>query len=362
MRISRHYIDQIRAAATASDLYPLVQKAIELEHATIPPYLCGLFTLRIGTNEDVAQIIRSVVVEEMLHFTIASNLLLALGGAPRIDRPDFVPKYPGELPFGIGDHFSVHLRKCTTAQVRDVFMKIEEPDEIIDIPTDQFRLMQLAAADVPEEFATIGLFYEFLAEKIREIDARTPIAWHTEQQNVARQWFTDPDEMFLIDSVESAVAAIHVVVDQGEGTHTDPFDADGRPAHYYRFKEIVEGRRLVRRPGATPPYAFGGLPVTLDERQVWDMDDDPSIEKYRPGSDSHRMATQFSYSYTRALNALHLAFNGEKEQIDHAMGVMYELRLLAQQVLAVAAEYADGSANPNGKATGLSFEYQAVNA
>lgn len=361
MRIASEYIHQLRAAATVEDLYPLVQKAIELEHATIPPYLCGYFTLKIGSNEDAGQIIRSVVIEEMLHFSLASNLLLALGGAPQIDTPDFVPKYPGELPFKIGDHLEVHLRKCSIAQVQDVFMAIEKPDVVIDIPTATAGRMNLAAIDVPDEFATIGLFYEFLAQKIREIDASTPITWHTDKQNVASQWFTDPDEMFLIDSTDAAVKAIGVIVDQGEGTHTDPFDTDGVPAHYYRFEEIVRGRRLIPKPGAVPPYEFGGLPVYLDAEQIWDMDDDPAIAKYAAGTVSHRMATQFSYSYTRALNALHLAFNGEKAQIDHAMGVMYELRLLAQQVLATPAVYADGSSNDAGKGTGLSFEYVEVN-
>lgn len=362
MRIASEYIHQLKAAAAVEDLFPLVQKAIELEHATIPPYLCGYFTLKIGSNAEVAEIIRSVVIEEMLHFSLASNLLLALGGSPQINSPDFVPTYPGELPFKIGDDLKVHLRPCSIDQVRDVFMAIEKPDKVIPIPDAQVKAMSLASMEVDEEFATIGQFYLFLAAKIRELDGQSPIQWHTDPQNVASQWFTDPDEMFLIDSTAKAVQAIEVIVDQGEGTHTDPFDTEGAPAHYYRFEEIVRRRRLIPRPGETPPYAFGGLPVMLDPNQVWNMDPDPAIAKYKPGSESHRMATQFSYSYTRALNALHLAFNGQKDQIDHAMGVMYELRLLAQQVLAVPAEYADGSPNPEGKGTGLSFEYVAVNA
>ena len=42
--------------------------------------------------------IKGVVIEEMLHMTIAANVLNAVGGHPAIDRPDFVPNYPQDLP------------------------------------------------------------------------------------------------------------------------------------------------------------------------------------------------------------------------------------------------------------------------
>ena len=62
MRIQRSYVDAVIKATCADDLLPLVQDAIKLEHATIPPYLCGYFTLKLGTNEAVGDIIRSVVI------------------------------------------------------------------------------------------------------------------------------------------------------------------------------------------------------------------------------------------------------------------------------------------------------------
>ncbi len=366
MKIHRTYIEQVQSAAKVEDLWPLVQKAIELEHATIPPYLCGYFTLRLGTNTEVADIIRSVVIEEMLHFSIACNLLLGLGGSPEINQPGFVPDYPHDLPFDIGNDLEVHLRKCSVGQVKEVFMGIEKPDEVIPIasaraPAAAAAPMAIEAMDVPKEFETIGLFYEFLARKIQELDAKQPICWKITDQNVASQWFTDPDEMFLIDRTDKATKAIHVIIDQGEGTHSDPFDEDGIPAHFYRFQQIVKGRKLIEKPGEKPPYEFGGEAISLDTANVWNMDDDPKIAKYKAGSTSHRMAVQFSYSYTRLLNSLHLAFNGQQEQLGHAMGVMYELRLLAQQVLATPAEFADGSENTGAVGTGLSFEYRALN-
>jgi len=41
---------------------------------------------------------RSVVMEEMLHMVHAANVLNAIGGAPSLDHPGFIPKYPLILP------------------------------------------------------------------------------------------------------------------------------------------------------------------------------------------------------------------------------------------------------------------------
>lgn len=150
---------------------------IELEHATIPPYLCGYFSIKQAgmaapngsrTGNGLAgDIIRSVVVEEMLHLTIACNLMNALDGEPAIDNPQFVPQYPGELPFGLGDHFEVYLRKCSVEQVRDVFMKIEEPENPIDVPVIQSMIVGLAS--VEDLDPTIGKLYQALALRIKDL-------------------------------------------------------------------------------------------------------------------------------------------------------------------------------------------------
>ena len=39
IRLDRKVITAVQAAAVRDDLYPWLQKAIELEHSTIPPYL-----------------------------------------------------------------------------------------------------------------------------------------------------------------------------------------------------------------------------------------------------------------------------------------------------------------------------------
>ena len=84
-----------------------LQTAIEVEHSTIPAYLCALYSIKDGTNQEAAQIIKSVVLEEMLHMVLAANVLNAIGGEPKITHSEFVPRYPHPPLLD----FEVHLEK-----------------------------------------------------------------------------------------------------------------------------------------------------------------------------------------------------------------------------------------------------------
>lgn len=64
----------------------------ELDHSTIPLYLTAYFSIKEGTKLKIAEILYDIVVEEMLHFTIACNVLNAIGGNPRIYDPTFCIK------------------------------------------------------------------------------------------------------------------------------------------------------------------------------------------------------------------------------------------------------------------------------
>ena len=65
---------------TLEDLRQHLQWAIELEHTTLPPYLCALYSIKPGTNSEAVDVIASVFIEEMLHMTLAANVLNAVGG------------------------------------------------------------------------------------------------------------------------------------------------------------------------------------------------------------------------------------------------------------------------------------------
>ena len=349
LKIDPSYVAAIQAAREPGDLYWLVQKAIELEHATIPPYLAAYYSLKLGSNGMVGDIIRSVVLQEMLHMSIASNLMIAIGGSAEINRRHFVPRYPGPLPMGIGNGLIVPIEKCSVELVEKVFMVIEEPENPIHIPV---RLQATAEGTGPE-FHTIGEFYAALDQKLQEL-GQPAFLGDFGLEMVDNTWFP-PNELFPITGPESASAAIQLIVEQGEGTQTSPLDPEDEPAHYYRFQQIVKGKRLERDP-ATGGFVFGGAPVAIDERNVWNMQANGDPDTLPENSRARRASVQFAYGYTSLLNALHRTFNGEPATIEEAMGLMVQLRLAAQDVLSTPLP------DDPEVSTGLCFRWQRTTA
>src|SRR5258708_30412057 len=142
-------------------LHLALQRAIELEHATLPTYLYAYYSL--GTdNTDVGLLVFSVVFEEMLHFALACNILNAIGGSPDIDRPDFIPKFPGHLPGGVDQGLRVRLRRLSKEHVHDTFMAIQEPEDPLHFP-------HLAA--IAEKRLSIGAYY---TEILQELEKTSP--------------------------------------------------------------------------------------------------------------------------------------------------------------------------------------------
>ena len=116
----------LKRITTVDDLHRYLHAALQLEHATIPPYLTALYSIHPGTNSDAFHVLRVVAVEEMLHLTLAANLLNAVGGTPDLTRPGFVPKYPTYLPDGETD-FEVSRQRFSPAGL-ETFLNIERPE------------------------------------------------------------------------------------------------------------------------------------------------------------------------------------------------------------------------------------------
>lgn len=323
-----------------------LQSAIELEHATIPPYLYALYSLVPGSNSEIAEIIQSVVVEEMLHMTLSSNVLNALGGSPNIDQPGFIPKYPGPLPGGVQSDLVVHLAPFSMGQPNsqlDTFLQIESPENPLVFPT------ALVAADT----ITIGEFYTAISDAVAALGDGAFVDPPRNQ--------VGPDlmnEAIVVTDVASAQQAIQIIVDQGEGTSTSPLEVVGAGyAHYYRFNQIQKGALLipVANPGPDPEdkYAYAGAPVPFDPAGVYAVPRDPG--GYAPGSAQALANDNFNYAYTNLLGALHQLFNGAatQDQFNRAFGLMMSLK---EQAMGMMSGYPNPAA-----VAGPTFEYQPVN-
>ncbi|PSL31322.1 ferritin-like domain-containing protein [Dyadobacter jiangsuensis] len=323
LQIDSRYIEKALTANALEELYPLLQNAIELEHSTIPPYLTAMFSLNPGTNPVQRQIIHSIVIEEMLHMTIAANILNALGGKPVINSADFVPEYPGPLPMGIGNGLIVGLEKYSTDVVKNVFMEIEEPENPI-----VFKSVSLA--EMPT-YSTIGAFYQAIQQKIEEL---APDELPGDKSKQVTSSFFPADELFPIYTKQNAIDAINIIIEQGEGTSTSPLDQEDELAHYYRFEELYKGKRLVKDDTAPNGYSFSGPPIPFSPDGVFPLFPNTKTSMLPVGSEEWNRMNEFNTSYYSLLSGLHTTFNGQPGMLDNTVGVMYDLKLTAQKLCA----------------------------
>jgi rubrerythrin len=328
-----------------------LQNAVRLEHATIPTYLYALFSLKPGTNGEIAGLIESIVAEEMAHMALAANVLNAIGGSPSVDDPSLIPTFPGPLPGGVDADLTVHLEPFSKDLVENTFMVIEHPEHPLDFPT-------LEVEEPPEE--TIGTFYTKISKAIGELG--NSIFTGDPKRQVTKGF--SAVEVIPVTDVASAQRAIEIIIEQGEGTSQSPLDPEdpGDLAHYYRFAEIANGHRLVPNPDAgpdTPPdqrYSYTGPVIPFDAGGVYPLPKDPKAANYPEGSLARNLCDTFNYTYTSLLKSLHTVFNGQPDTLPTAIGLMWSLQ---EQFLEMARQPADPK-NPHGPVIAPSFEYLPV--
>ena len=189
-------------------------------------------------------------MEEMLHLTMAANLLNAVGGRPKLDAPSLLPQFPTYLPHS-NSAFEVPLLKFSPEAV-EIFLQIEQPGEHDGLPEDN-------------HFETIGQFYEAievalerLAEKLGE---EALFCGDPARQVTDELYYGGSGRIVTVADLESALAALEEIVEQGEGLqHQEVWDGDRdmfhpereEVAHYFRFQEIAVGRRLARATRRSP--------------------------------------------------------------------------------------------------------------
>jgi hypothetical protein len=260
------------AKVTPHNIGEAIQQAIEIEIATIPTYLYTYYTINRSPNQDVicqslldgmikagmphkeanekalwlsadimvyankaGAVIMSVVIEEMLHMALSSNMKQALAGKPLLtgNSPAEWPTYlPGHDP-----KFWINLAPFSLDQLV-TFLKIESPTPL---PT---LLMA-----TPIEYQTIGEFYKMIADCIsdpaNQPDPAHPLdpnRLHYDQKapqlvpnrgyyahnNIDTVYYDhkhnphfvnadDDGDLVHVHDKDSALRAISIIVDQGEG-------------------------------------------------------------------------------------------------------------------------------------------------
>lgn len=292
-----------------------LQAAIELEFATIPVYLCGLWSIadQSGLVHDA---IRGVTIDEMFHFGLACNMLTTIGGNPKLNTADAIPKYRGPLPGGVRPWLRVALTGLSKPVVEKMYMEIEYPE---NGPIVMFR---------GESYTTIGEFYDAILAAFRKLTAS--------EITGARQ-VTRGSRLFAIKSLADAERAIERIKREGEGTSQSPFSDDigMKPAHYYKFAEIFRGRKLKEVAPRVWKYEGEELPFPAVL---------PVAEVPEEGYPGEPKAAEFNRVYTSMLNHLQNAWmTGTSSELGEAVGVMFEMAGPARELMEKPRP--DGSGN-----------------
>lgn len=220
-----------------------LQTAIALEHSTMPLYTAAMYSLEVQ-NYPSYNIIRSVLMEEMLHMAAACNMLAALGGSPRVKGLD--PGFPSTgLPGRVAPDLTVLLAQLSRQQLRS-FMRIEAP------------LAMLTDGQRGATYATVGLFYDAIrdavtrnAAEIRGLVAQ-PGPANQVGGNIGYRVFAPRRG---VDVVEEFLSTIDMISGQGEGVGGGAEageDYQNEGSHYARFAELSFGARYLAPEPAAP--------------------------------------------------------------------------------------------------------------
>jgi hypothetical protein len=328
------------------DLKRHLQWALELEHSTIPPYLCALYSLHEGANTAAAGVIKSVVMEEMLHMTLVANVLNAVGGEPVADDPNFIPNYPTYLAHS-ADTFKVGLLPFSPEAI-ETFLKIERPARVHAPPQD-------------DRYQTIGQFYAAIEKALTDLcqsmgEKKLFCGEAYKQVDPKRWYYGGGGAPVLVTNLKTALEALQEIKVQGEGLDHGIFDDDTKfgqqeeLAHYFRFEEIMAGCRYAPNDKPGRPT---GAEFPVDWAAVHRMQPNPKAKTYEGQPDIHRLIIDFNKTYTTLLRTLHLAFNGQPNTLSSAVPIMYEMKYRAQALMKIPSGHGDGTT------VGPSFEYAA---
>ncbi|MET9681998.1 ferritin-like domain-containing protein [Streptomyces coeruleorubidus] len=322
-----------------------LQQAVMLELATLPPYLCALWSIE-DQESDVAAAIRRIVFDEMSHLGLAGNMLTTIGGTPRLADHKTVPKYPGQLPGGVRPELKVFLSGLTRDSL-ELFSRIEEPDDPV--------------VESGSEYTSIGAFYTAIHETFR---------LHPELITGARQIrrtmefsHGEGNDVVMLTSLGEVEKAIGIIKEQGEGTAASPENPhpgeQGELAHFYVFRELFHGRKLIKTSENPVRWEFAGddiampsaFPMGTVPAGGWEAGGLPA-----PDPETRNRLNAVNHGYSEMLRLLEQAWEATASGTAQSRlsAAVTQMRLLSEPAqLLMQRALPDGS----GKTYGPEFRY-----
>ncbi|MNV31018.1 Ferritin-like protein [compost metagenome] len=381
-------------------LQEFLQLGILIEHSTIPPYLTALYSIQDGTNLLASQIIRSVVVEEMLHMIMVCNVMNAVSIQPSVNRPQNYPSYPMKLPLNVD--FFVSLEKFSSNSIA-TFIAIESPSSptvkapVTDHGTEKVALF---SRGLPEEnnfwnveslkdflqknVDTIGEFYDVLfffivvfqvlafykangrlPQSFEELNKGGIFTGNPAKQIRPDQYYGSGGKLHTVEDLLGVMEVFQEIKGQGEGADDTIFDVDpsqfeegAELAHYFRFKEVFHEHFYIggnyepfmddqgMMPVTTPPV---GKELLVDWNASYPMRTNVKLADYQSNPQLYAQGKAFNKTYKQLLDAIQAAVEGHAEELEKSIMYMYALK---EQAVELMKQPLNGQEN-----AGPTFEY-----
>jgi hypothetical protein len=325
---------------TPKNMEEALQQAIEIEIATIPTYLSTYYSINrtpkqapitaeftqlllaqdltkqqaetkalelsakimVFANKAGANVM-SVLVEEMLHMSLVANVKQALFG-----DPELVGKSPTVWPAYLAGHepaFPINRAKLSHEQLA-TFKKIESPKPL--------SKKQVKVGAIP--YYTIGDFYQGIEDCIRQHycdDSNyhadraqlVPNRGYYAQNNIDTIYYdkahkpvyensADAGNLIHVVDKTSALKALSIIVEQGEGADCDFDDASHNElAHYYKFSQLQDELKTITQEFKD----LFGDDMQVDKYFIHNIKDNANTCDYPPAIASVSTLTNAIYSY-----------------------------------------------------------------
>lgn len=344
-------------------LFHLLAESAEIEHSLMCTYLYAAFSLKdpampeFGPGEAAAiarweRSIKAVAIDEMVHLLIVANLTIAIGGRPHFGRPNF-PVEAGLFPADL----VARLSGFSASTLRH-FVFLERPkgssiqDDPAFLPAKTYEREEAYHGLMPsmQDYGTVGGLYEAISANLRAATKRygaTALFVGPLSAQVGSD-VVDLEGVATVSDLESALAAVDAIIEQGEGAPGERDDS-----HFQRFLSIEQEYQQLRhaRPGFEP---------------AWNVADNPVMR--RPPHPTGKVFVDHTdaaphLDFANAIHGLLLqlivqsfgrtgrdAARAQRAHLDAAISLMTELDLASRLLARLPA-----TREPNGPRAGMTF-------